>query len=270
MNRRRLISLTLCIAALTLLNAGPALAAAPSNDNFANATTVTEPLPVTDSISTIDATTEATDPVPDCSGSVSHTVWYSYTPSADGLVQADTLGSDYDTVVSVWTGTAGSLSQVGCNDDFGGIGGPSQLTFSATGGTTYYLMVGSFVGPFGGDVGGNLQFSVSVGLPPLLQAFSVDSRDKVAPRTGIVTLSGTVTCSREGSVSIFAFVSQRVGRVLISGAGFTGVDCSGVTRWTMTISGDNGLFAGGRANVGASVFAPDSYLEVQKTVNLRG
>jgi hypothetical protein len=266
MNGKRLLSLTLCIAALTLLNAGPALAAAPSNDNFANATTVTEPLPVTDSISTIDATTEATDPVPDCSGSVGHTVWYSYTPSADGLVQADTSGSDYDTVLSVWTGTAGSLSQVGCNDDFFFIGGPSQLTFAATGGTTYYLMVGSF--DVGG--GGSLEFTVSVGLPPLLQAFSVDSRDKVVPRTGIVTLAGTVTCSREGSVFIEAFVSQRIGRVLISGSVFTEVDCSGVTRWTLTISADNGLFAGGRANVDAFVFAPDSFLEVHQTVNLRG
>jgi hypothetical protein len=266
MKRQRLLSLTVCIAALTLLNAAPALAAAPSNDNFASPTIVADPLPVTDSISTVDATTEATDPVPDCSGSVGHTVWYSYTPSADGSVQADTLGSDYDTVLSVWTGAAGSLSQVGCNDDFDF--GQSQLTFAATGGTTYYLMVGSF-GPVDG---GNLEFTVSVGLPPLLQALSVDSRDKVAPKTGIVTLSGTVTCSREGSVEIGAILSQRIGRVLISGLGFTEaeVDCSGVTRWTLTLSADNGLFTGGRANVDAAAFSGFEFLEIRSTVHLRG
>src|SRR5438876_11044472 len=111
MNRKSLLSLTLCIAVLTLLNARPALAAVPSNDNSANATTVTDPLPFTDSVSTIDATTEATDPAPSCTSfGTNDTVWYDYTPSADGYVEADTLGSDYDTVLSVSTGTAGSLT----------------------------------------------------------------------------------------------------------------------------------------------------------------
>jgi hypothetical protein len=266
MNRKRLLTLTLCIAVLTLLNARPALAAAPSGDNFANATSVTEPLPFTDSVSTVDATTEATDPVPSCTPTpTSNTVWYDYTPSADGYVQADTLGSDFDTVLSVWTGTAGSLSEVACNDDNGAL--QSQLTFAASGGTTYHLMVGSFAT----SGGGSLQFTVAVGSPPLLQALSVDARDKVKPRTGDVTLSGTVTCSREGSVEIGAFLSQSIGRVRLSGSGFILVDCSGETPWTMTISGDNGLFVGGRANVDVVAFGPNGeFLDVQRTVLLRG
>ncbi len=54
------------------------------------------------------------------SGQKYRTVWYRYTaPSAQPLI-IDTMGSDYDTVLVVWTGSRGSLTSVACNDDFGG------------------------------------------------------------------------------------------------------------------------------------------------------
>ena len=49
---------------------------------------------------------------------VERTVWYRFTPAASGTYQIDTLGSDLDTVLTVFTGSAvGSLSEWACNDD---------------------------------------------------------------------------------------------------------------------------------------------------------
>ena len=79
------------------------------------------------------------------------------------LIAADTFGSNYDTVLSAWTGTQGALSRVACNDDFGGL--QSQVTFDATAGTTYYFMVAICCG--NGESGGaDLVFHVHEIAPP--------------------------------------------------------------------------------------------------------
>ena len=49
---------------------------------------------------------------------VRRSTWYRYTPATTRGVRVVTAGSDYDTVVSVYTGSSlGSLSLVDCNDD---------------------------------------------------------------------------------------------------------------------------------------------------------
>jgi len=139
--------------ALVVPAAGPALAAAPSNDDFDNATVISA-LPFTDSLDTTEATEAVDDP--DCIG-IGPTVWYRWTPSVSEHVAANTFGSDYDTTLSVYTGSRGSLNQIACDDDTV-TGLQSQIDFAATAGTTYYLMVGSFAsGP-----GGMLHFAIDV------------------------------------------------------------------------------------------------------------
>jgi len=64
-------------------------------------------------------------------------------------LEADTFGSNYDTVLSAWTGTQGALNLVACNDDFGGA--QSKITFAATAGTTYYFLAAQCCG--GGGTG---------------------------------------------------------------------------------------------------------------------
>jgi len=123
------------------------------NDNVADVRTITA-LPYTDTVSTTTATTETTDPTPSCGGGTrSHTVWYKYTPAANGSLLADTFGSNYDTVLSVWTGSPGSFTSVGCNDDTSG--GQSQVALAVTGGTTYYFMVSAW------SSGGTLVFHLA-------------------------------------------------------------------------------------------------------------
>lgn len=132
------ISRLLGRAALLLWAAAHATGAlaqvAPANDNFGSAKIVGG-LPYTDfaidgTVESIHlATTETTDPVLACNGNGynqgTNTVWYAYTTgAATEYVNLRTLGSDspgtqYNTVLAVYTGTPGSLRIVsgGCNDN---------------------------------------------------------------------------------------------------------------------------------------------------------
>ena len=81
---------------------------------------------------------------------VSNTVWYAFTPCANGAATIDTNGSTYDTVLSVFSGTCTAPVQVACDDD-SGAGSNSQLTnVPMTGGTTYLIKVADYGGPNGG------------------------------------------------------------------------------------------------------------------------
>jgi hypothetical protein len=72
----------------------------PSNDNLADAIVISD-LPFSDSIDAGGATTGPSDP--DCTGGA--TVWYTFSPEEDMNIAADTQGSDYDTTLSVYTGS---------------------------------------------------------------------------------------------------------------------------------------------------------------------
>ena len=45
--------------------------------------------------------------------------WWSFTPSQAMTGHVTTGLSDYDTVLSVWTGSCGSLTNIECNDNNG-------------------------------------------------------------------------------------------------------------------------------------------------------
>src|SRR5260370_628694 len=119
------------------------------------------------------------DPIPACSqiagapvtGTV-NTIWYKVLPTGSGTANIDTIGSSYDTVLSVWSGTSQTaLTAVACNDDINpGIVIVSQLTnVPLNAGTTYFIVVSSFgaLDPnpvaFGGKSVLNFSFSGTIG-----------------------------------------------------------------------------------------------------------
>ncbi|PWB77589.1 MAG: hypothetical protein C3F07_01880 [Anaerolineales bacterium] len=123
--------------------------AAPTNDNWASAANVSS-VPFTQSISISGATVESGEPQVNvtCDGKLlalgNNTVWYKYTPGATKYVSFDTLGSNYDTYLAVWTGSAlNNLTLVGCDDD-NDLGYTSLFSFNAQAGTTYYIQVAKF------------------------------------------------------------------------------------------------------------------------------
>jgi len=76
------------------------------------------------------------------------------------MLSVDTLGSNYDTVLGIWTGNRGSLSLTrdGCNDDNWGPGSASLVNVFVTSGNTYYFEVASY----NAGVSGNLTINASL------------------------------------------------------------------------------------------------------------
>lgn len=93
------------------------------------------------------ATTEPGEPALDA-GYGGATKWYSITPSTDATAVVDTLGSSFDTVLGVYTGSAvSSLSRVTFNDDHMNNGSytlRSRVEFAANANTTYWVRVASW------------------------------------------------------------------------------------------------------------------------------
>jgi hypothetical protein len=152
----------------------------PLNDWFSTATVVPY-LPYRSSIDTTLATTTSEDPIPDCGfGSTARSVWYFYTPSISGPVTVNTFGSNYDTVLSIYTGVPGSFSPVACNDDTYGL--RSTLTFQATAGQRLAILVTASASD-----GGNLVLNVSRPTERLETDLNGDGRGDVFtydPNTG--------------------------------------------------------------------------------------
>jgi hypothetical protein len=119
----------------------------PPNDNFASATAVgTLPRQISDT--NVDATTQTGEPLSySCGGAataIGKTLWYTYRPTASSNVTIDTAGSNFDTVVGVFTGTAvNALTGVACNDDIGNVR-QARVTFLAQAGNTYQIQIGGF------------------------------------------------------------------------------------------------------------------------------
>ncbi|HVP12180.1 MAG TPA: hypothetical protein VMV94_13465 [Phycisphaerae bacterium] len=116
----------------------------PPNDACANAIVACPGTVYTGS--TADATVDGTA---SC-GSSSSTpdVWYRYTPGSSGSAIFSLCGSGttYDSVLSVHTGPCPGTTEVGCDDDTGcgSSGGPSQVTATVTGGTTYLVRISGY------------------------------------------------------------------------------------------------------------------------------
>lgn len=106
------------LATIAVLVPASAQAAPPSNDNFAGRTQITA-RPYTTSQSNVEATMEPSEPTSACGfDSIRRTLWYEFRPAMDGWLQVDTVGSDFDTIVGVWTGNGlDNLVEVACSDD---------------------------------------------------------------------------------------------------------------------------------------------------------
>jgi len=158
----------------------------PSNDNFANAVVIATNT-FTQTEDTRLATTESSDPFSTCGGSSrKNSVWFSFTPTSAGSLTANTQGSNYDTVLSIYTGSAGQLTQRACDDNGGGSLTSLISNFQVTAGTAYYLMVASY-----SSGGGQLQFSSS--FVPVNPAPSVSSLSPSSAPAGGAGFTLTVT-----------------------------------------------------------------------------
>jgi hypothetical protein len=124
-------------------------------------------------------------------------VWYKYKPVTAGGVAFNLCGSSYDTVIAVFSGSCGALTQLACNDDSysggnnacgnGNLGSGLNYTLAAS--STYLIRVSGYSG-----ASGNYTLTVVGGggiIPP-----SAPAND---------------TCSAAASASVGAIVFSNVG-----------------------------------------------------------
>lgn len=157
----------------------------PTNDNFANAATLSVS---GDSGQVVGVNIAATAEVgePDHADETpTHSVWWKWTATVDRPVTLTTFGSNFDTVLSVYTGTqVNGLTSVAANDDEEtAVIRTSKLTLAPTIGTTYYIAVDGWNGSYG-QVTLNLTLGTSSGSPPIITT---------QPTSQSVTLGSDVT-----------------------------------------------------------------------------
>jgi hypothetical protein len=226
-------------AALALPGVSSAWAQAPPNDTFDQATVISS-LPFSQTLDTSEATTDSTDAeaLAACGLSVplAATVWYEYTPPVDQSLAIFTAGSSYNVAVAVLTGSPGSLSAVTCF--------PFAGTFSATAGQTYHFGVDDF----GGGSGGTLNIFVQT---PGVE-LSVDRFSQFDNKTGVATVTGTLTCPSGSTATVSGTLSQRT----TTAGTFQNVSCNGAAQqWSIAFTPLDGKFTGGPADVSVDAIA---------------
>lgn len=97
------------------------------------------------------------------------TAWFKWIAGASGEVQVDTIGSDFDTVLAVWSGqnadnTLSTIDFVTSDDDGSGFGLTSQCTFTAVAGQAYYFQLAGYGGSPG--IQGNYTLNYPPGVEP--------------------------------------------------------------------------------------------------------
>lgn len=167
---------------LTLTDATP-----PANDDRADATVVDGPLPMSVAGTTAFATRELDEP--EHGGPGGGSVWYRWTPVADGPVEIDTCGAHFDSLLGVYTETpAGELEVVADNDDGCGTSG-SAMSFDAVGGTSYLIAVDRYSGQ------GHFDLHLAVPEPPLND--DIADAEPIYPQLPFSTVGSTVAASAE-------------------------------------------------------------------------
>ena len=245
---------TALVLGLVLIAPSPAAAAPPANDDVDNAVAYTA-VPFEATQDTTEATAATDDP--ECIAGSTHTVWYAVTLSATTEIGVDTFGSDYDTVLSAWTGPRGALQQVACNDDSGSL--QSRITFTAQAGVTYHLMLGAFPG----SPPGTLVLHGYAVPPRVTLRIMIDATGSVL--NGAAVLHGTVSCSRPVDLTVNGTLRQQQGRPAAVGSYRSEVSCSGTTTWQATVLGETGAFRHGPADA----VAVAEYVDVLRTEVIR-
>ncbi len=78
--------------------------------------------------------------------------WVGYEAPEGGLLVLDTAGSNFDTILAVYTGSGSSfesLQPVACDDNGGSDGETSRVTFNVEAGTTYFIAIDGMNGQWG-------------------------------------------------------------------------------------------------------------------------
>jgi hypothetical protein len=123
----------------------------PPSNSFAGRTTLVGAIVIATG-SNVGATKESNEPR-HAGNRGGKSVWWTWTAPVAGSVTIDTLGSSFDTLLAIYTGSSvGSLTKVAANDEAGGNTHTSKVTFTAVAGRVYQIAVDGYRGESGSIV----------------------------------------------------------------------------------------------------------------------
>jgi hypothetical protein len=157
------LAVVACVLAALPAERTKPTAAVPINDNFANAIDLgsTHETGIIGTGNNLAAGVQAGENTPSCQANYAASVWFKWTADSDPAI-IDTFGSDFDTVLAIYSGSSFPLTEIGCNDNFGGTNSSrSAIRGRFTYGETYYLQV-SGAGGATGNIVLNQSFAMSV------------------------------------------------------------------------------------------------------------
>jgi hypothetical protein len=236
-------------------DAVPDLPPPPPNDTLAGATPITS-LPATFTEGVAGADDSSDDP-PYCG--TWYSVWFTYTPVADDHVVFDTMGSDYDTELGVYTPT--SPFPVACNEDALGTT-QSRVEIDVQAGRTYQIQVSAQF-RFGPPEPGTLVFHADRIVPFTVSATIESAR----LNGGAVIVSGTMTCSRPANAGVFVELTQTRHKQTAHGSGSGSLTCDGTGHFDAFVYPDAGsTFVAGSADYVATPQGDSLDVHAESTV----
>lgn len=202
-------------------------------------------------------------PLPGCYSKfgASATVWFRWTATRDDLLDVVTAGTDYEHTVAVV-----ALSSSGAAPELVGCGGRVPVVA----GTTYLISVsGQDWVPDSGTL--HLALRYAPPLPAL--GLTIDGGGTVAKKTGVATISGTLSCRAEelipDPIKVTGTLRQQFKRVVgTSTYASAPLLCQAApVRWTATVQPTTLLYGSGSASVVANVTVCNSRGCATQTAN---
>jgi hypothetical protein len=138
-------------------------------------------------------------------------VWWTWTAPTTGTLKVDTIGSDFDSTLAIYSGDSlTNLTELGVDDDGSGEGITSQVILAVQAGTTYQIAVAGY-----DSDAGNIVLHLDLGLAAALAVALED----------VNALTGSSVEFAIGIISAFPldYQWQRSGTNLIETNGITGI-----------------------------------------------
>jgi predicted phage tail protein len=184
------------------------------NDDFDSATVIDSMPYSLEGYNTRGSTPAADDPIlagvpTDWWG---NSVWFKYAPTQSGILTLDTIGQNYGTLLTVWKGSRGALSNVTINDNYydpetGETQPYSKVSFPVSAGQTYYIMVQGFTA-FGSSGYGKLNLHGSLAANPNCYSLSVSTNSTTYGTVQVLTVPNCGTKYIEGTKVTLSAVAK--------------------------------------------------------------
>lgn len=193
----------------TGLVASPAHGVPPANDQITSATRITA-IPSTFQQDTTEATGSRADG--DCVGGRS--VWYRYRSSTTKTARFTTIGTDFDSMLTVFKGPRDAKQLIRCNDDDVSRWEATQVRLLA--GTTYWIAVSSCCS-HGATSGGHAELRVYRPTTPQIDADPVSAQS--GGISGRLYVGVALSCATPSTYELYVAASQRQGTMVANGEG---------------------------------------------------